>query len=95
MGCENPAPVLNQFDSNAPGYIVSFEKGVNVDAEVNFLKDNYPINVKHVYQDALAGFSAEMSDETREQLRCHETIDYIEHNTSNVIQKLVERVLIL
>lgn len=80
--CGNPAPLKGQFDPKAPGYIIVFKDDVNVAAEVERLKRNFEIQVGHIFDSALNGFSATMTDDTREKLRCETSINYIQYDSS-------------
>lgn len=80
--CDMPAPLHGQFDPDAPGYIVTFNQGVNIGEEVERLSAEYPIEVHAVYERVLRGFAASMSDETMQQLRCERSIAAVEYNAS-------------
>lgn len=77
--CKNPADLNGVYDTSAPGYIVYFKDDVDTVSEVNRLIDIYEIEVGAVY-DALNGFFGEMSESTRERLRCEASVDYVHFN---------------
>jgi len=78
--CANPAPLNGQYDPAAPNYIIVFNAGTNSVAEVNRLASIYDMKVGYIYEVALLGFSAQMSGETREQLRCEVSVNYIAYD---------------
>ncbi len=80
--CKNPVDLNGQFDPKAPGYIVVFNDNIDAKEEVERLKSIYALQVSHIYDSALNGFSASMSDDTREKLRCEKTIKYIQYDQS-------------
>jgi len=79
--CESPAPLNGQFDPDVPGYIVVFNENINSATEVNHLINIYEIQVGFIYGAALNGFSAEMTDDTMEKLRCESSVAYIEYDS--------------
>lgn len=78
--CESPAPLLGTRDARAPGYIVVFKDGTNVDREVADLVARHGITVKHVYRSAILGFAAEMTAAQVAGVRCASTVRYVEHD---------------
>lgn len=78
--CPMPAPLYGEYDERAPGYLVTLSDGVNPTEEVMRLADEYPIEVRTVLE-FLPGFSASMSDETRDRLRCEPSIASVEHDS--------------
>lgn len=78
--CESPAPLSGKLDPDAPGYIVVFNENIDTTTEVNRLINIYEIQVGYIYGTVLNGFFAEMTDDTREKLRCESSVDYIEYN---------------
>ena len=79
--CKNPAQLSGQLDPDAPGYIVVFNENIDAATEVNRLINIYEIQVGFIYGAVLNGFSAEITDDTREQLRCESSVAYIEYNS--------------
>ncbi|HEB63743.1 MAG TPA: hypothetical protein ENJ07_04625 [Gammaproteobacteria bacterium] len=77
--CENPAPLYRQPEPGAPGYIVVFKDEIDGDAEVNRFIVEYEIQVGATYNTP-NGFFGEMTVDTMEQLRCEDSVSYIEHN---------------
>jgi hypothetical protein len=82
--CDTPAPLLGQLDPSAPGYLFTFEQGVNTTAEVERLSGEYSIEVTAVF-DAVGGFAATMPEEAMQQLRCERSIARVEYNASGDI----------
>jgi len=78
--CNNPVPLNGQYDPATPGYIFVFNNGTNVQTKVSRLDSIYDMQVKSIYESALLGFSADMSGDTREQLRCEASVQYIEYD---------------
>lgn len=78
--CESPAPLDGVKDSDAPGYIVFFKENVVAIDEVNRLQGIYELEVWAVY-DATNGFAADMSDDTREKMRCEGSVASIHYNS--------------
>ena len=76
--CENPAPLLGQFDPQAPRYIVVYRAGVDAGAETDRLATKYGFQPRFVYTHALGGFSAELAPSVVAAVRCEATVDYME-----------------
>lgn len=79
--CENPAPLKGQFNPDVPGYIVVFKENIDSATEANRLINIYKIQLGFIYSTALNGFSAEMTDDTKEKLRCESSVAYIEYDS--------------
>ena len=79
-GCANPAPLEGGADPPAPGYIVVFHADVAPVAETERLAAKYDFTPRHVYEAALKGFAAELSDAALAGVRCEATVDYVEHD---------------
>ena len=79
--CNNPAQLLGELDSEAPDYIIMFKDDVDPMDEVNRLSAYYNMQIQHVYvAKGIEGFTAQISDEIMDLLRCEPTIDFIEYN---------------
>ena len=79
--CNNPAQLLGELDSEAPGFIIMFKDDVDTIGEVNRLSAYYNMLTQHVYTaKGIEGFTAQISDEILDRLRCEPTIDFIEHD---------------
>jgi hypothetical protein len=74
------APLTGTFDPQAPGFIVVFNDGTDVDAAVATLSAKYGFTSTRVYHSALAGFSALLSDRVVEALRCEPVVKYVSYN---------------
>jgi len=74
--------VTGVFDPGAPGFIVVFKDGTNVDAALALLTARYGFTPTHVYRAALLGFSARLTDSQVQGLRCEETVKSITYNAS-------------
>ena len=76
--CANPAPLLGQFDPQAPRYIVVYRDGVDAGVETDRLAMKYEFQPNFVYTHALGGFSAELTPPVVADLRCEGTVNYME-----------------
>jgi|SRR5262245_55371624 len=76
--CENPAPLLGQFDPEAPRYIVVYRDSVDPETETTRLSIKYRFQPRFVYTHALGGFSAELTPPVVAAVRCETTVDYVE-----------------
>ena len=74
--CFSPAPVLGQFDPQAPGFIVVFDSGVDASAEAPRLGGLYGFTPQYVFTHALQGFSAQLTPATLAAIRCETSVDY-------------------
>lgn len=79
--CAEPAPLqLARPGYEAEGWIVLFHEGVNAAQAVAELSSRLPITPTRIYQDAFAGFVADLGPETIAALRCEPTVQYIQQN---------------
>ena len=83
--CASPAPLRGYFDPRAPGYIVTFADGTDVDRALAMLQDHYGFTPTHVYRSALLGFSALLSAEAVEGIRCEPVVKSVAYNASVTI----------
>ena len=72
--------VQGTFDPRAPGYIVLYKEGVPVQATTAELAAKYGFTPKYVWEAALQGFAAPLSDAAVQGLRCESVIKHIEHD---------------
>jgi hypothetical protein len=77
--CSSPAPLLGT-KTTAPGYIVVYKEGTNVQETTQELAKKYNFTPRHVYQYALLGFSAELSAEALARIRCEPVVRNVSHN---------------
>ncbi len=82
MPCDDPAPLLGAPDPEAPGYIVTFHDGVDAQQETERLAALYGFRPRHVYRFTLRGFSAELSPESLESLRCEPAVKSVRYDSS-------------
>lgn len=85
-GCERSTAPLNgcvevkgTFDPAAPGFIVSYQRGVDPVATTARLEKKYTFSASHVYT-ALPGFSAQLSTAALSGIRCELTVSSISHD---------------
>jgi hypothetical protein len=78
LSCSSPAP-LHGTKTTALGYIVVYKEGTNVQEMTQQLAKKYNFTPRHVYQYALLGFSAELSDAALAGIRCQPVVDYVSH----------------
>ena len=78
--CESPAPLLRTPDPRAPGYIVVFKDGTDVDRAVAELAGRYGFRTKYVYRGGPLGFAAEMTGAQVAGVRCASTVRYVDHD---------------
>jgi len=83
--CASPAPLQGYFDSRAPGYIVVLNAGTDVDGALASLQARYGFTPVHVYRSALLGFSARLTPDTVEAIRCEPVVKYVEYNSTVTI----------
>ena len=74
--------VTGVFDPGAPGFIVVFKDGTNVDATLALLTAKYGFTPTHIYRAALLGFSARLTDSQLQGLRCEDVVKSITYNAS-------------
>ncbi|HXT69407.1 MAG TPA: protease inhibitor I9 family protein [Vicinamibacterales bacterium] len=78
--CASPAPLQGYLDPRAPGYVVAFNTGTNVDDAVAALAARYRFTPTHIYRSVLFGFAAQLSAETVEALRCEPVVRYVAYS---------------
>jgi len=78
--CASPAPLQGYFDPRAPGYIVVFNADTDVDRALAMLQARYDFRPNRVYGSALLGFSALLSADTVEAIRCESVVKYVAYN---------------
>ena len=80
LSCLQPAPLLGQANSMAPGYIVVYHPGVDPVAETSRLAARYGFTPTRLYTAALLGFSASLTPTSVGGLRCEPSVSYMEHD---------------
>jgi hypothetical protein len=80
LPCPDPAPLRGTPDPAAPGYVVVFRDGTDVDAALAGLAREPGVEPHHVYRSALLGFSATLEPAALAAVRCHPAVDYVEHD---------------
>jgi len=76
---------LNQYNPEAPGYLVKFKDGVNTAQAAQTLAQKYGFTPVYIWE-ALGGFATpDLPRETIAQLRCEPVIDYMEYNGTAVL----------
>jgi hypothetical protein len=78
--CESPVVITRPDVTPGPGYIVFFKDAVDAADELRRLVSIYKLDAVKEYHN-VSGFFAEMSDATRERLRCEASISSIHYNT--------------
>jgi hypothetical protein len=86
MGCQRSTAPLNgcvevtgTFNPAAPGFIVSYQSGVDPVTTTARLETKYTFSASHVYT-ALPGFSAQLSTAALSGIRCESTVSAITHD---------------
>jgi hypothetical protein len=82
--CPHPAPLLGEYDSRAPGYIVAFVAGVDGAAETARLERRYDITATYVFL-SLDAFSAALHPTVVARLRCEPTVAYVERDAAGSV----------
>jgi len=72
--------VQGTFDARAPGYIVAYKAGVPVQATTDGLAAKYGFTPTYVWDTAVSGFAAPLTDAAVEGLRCEPVVKRIEHD---------------
>jgi hypothetical protein len=72
--------VQGTFDARAPGYLVLFHEGVPVQATTKELADKYDFTPTSVWESAVQGFAAQLSEAAVAGIRCEPAVKLIEHN---------------
>jgi hypothetical protein len=84
--CDDPAPIVNSYDSKAQGYIVIFHDETDARLESARLAEVHGFTLRHIFAGkSLQGFSAEISPSALAALRCDKSVDYVEFNLSTSI----------
>ena len=79
--CQQPAPLEGTPDPRTAGtYIVVFRDGTDADAAAAQLAQKFGFAPRHVYQHALQGFSAALSDAQLAGVRCDARVKYVAHD---------------
>ena len=78
--CTTPLPIYGTYDPRAPQYLVLFHDYVDAVAEANRLAALYGFTLRSVWQFALKGFSASLTEEMLEGIRCEASVRYIQHD---------------
>ncbi len=76
--------VKGVFDPAAPGFIVSYQSGVDAIATTAALETKYAFSASHVYT-ALPGFSAQLSNAALSGVRCDPVVAGISHDAIGTI----------
>lgn len=80
VSCSNPVAVTGTTSPTAPGYIVTFNDGVNSETESPRLAAKYAFVTRFVYVSVLSGFAAELTPTQVAGLRCEASVKAIAHN---------------
>jgi hypothetical protein len=80
--CVLPAPLVGEFDPQAPHFIVIYRDGVDSQKETDRLAQLYGFEPRFVYQYAIQGFSAELEPSVLASVRCEVTVDYVAYDGS-------------
>ncbi len=75
-----PAPLHGRASAAAPGYIVVYHDGTDPDAVTEALAAAHGFAPRHVFRNALLGFSAQLSDDALDAVRRHPAVKYVEHD---------------
>jgi hypothetical protein len=76
---EGCVDVTGDFNPAAPGFIVSYESGVDPVATTVRLETKYRFSANHVYT-ALPGFAARLSSSALSGIRCERVVASISHD---------------
>ena len=71
--------VKGDFNPAAPGFIVSYQSGVDPVATTAQLETKYAFSANHVYT-ALPGFAAQLSSAALSGIRCERVVAAISHD---------------
>jgi hypothetical protein len=77
--CASPAPLFLSVEP-APGWLVEFKPGTDVDSTMTRLRATYPINVQVVWKNTILGFYGLMTPDVVAALRCDSAVSFIEQN---------------
>jgi hypothetical protein len=76
--------VNGNFDPAAPGFIVSYQSGVDPVATTERLEIKYAFSAKYVYT-VLPGFAAQLRSSALAGIRCERVVASIEHDAVGTI----------
>jgi hypothetical protein len=71
--------VKGAFNPAAPGFIVSYQRGVDPVATTKLLEIKYAFSAKFVYTN-LPGFAAQLSNASLSGIRCERAVAAISHD---------------
>ena len=78
--CAQPAALHGTPDPRAPGqYLVVYEDGTPVPATTARLAQKYGFEPRFVWEHALLGFAATLTDQAVAGIRCEPEVKYLEH----------------
>jgi hypothetical protein len=80
--CSDPANLSEPPPEPTNQYIVYLNAEVEFINALNRIEDEYDIIIMEVYE-TLSGFHVEMSDDTRELIRCDESVESVHYNEAN------------
>lgn len=79
--CSQPAPLNGTPHPHTAGtYIVVFQDGTSVPPATARLAEKYGFQPRHVYEHALLGFSAALTDQAVAGIRCEPEVKHVSHN---------------
>jgi hypothetical protein len=79
--CAQPAALTGTPDPRTAGkYIVVFRDGTDAAGTAQRLAQKYGFEPRHVYEHALQGFSAPLSDTQLAGVRCEAEVKYVSHD---------------
>ncbi len=79
--CSQPAPLIGTPDPRVAGqYIVVFHDGADPAGTTVRLAQKYGFQPAHVYQHALSGFAATLSDAAVASIRCESETRHVSHD---------------
>lgn len=79
--CAHPAALTGTPDPRTAGkYIVVFRDGTDAAATTARLAQKHGFQPRHVYQHALQGFSAPLTDTQLAGVRCEAEVKYVSHD---------------
>jgi hypothetical protein len=78
--CARPAPLKGERDPRAPAYIVVFRDGTAARQTASALAEKYGFQLNQVYEHAVRGFAAVLSEAALAGIRCEPAVEYVEHD---------------
>ena len=79
--CSQPAALTGTPDARTAGqYIVVFRDGTDAAGTAQRLAQKYGFEARHVYQHALQGFAAPLTDAQLAGVRCEAEVKYVSHD---------------